>query len=74
MNLFFIILFAVTLVLGFIFNGKSVKGYGSLLQCTGHGTDFTDKFGMPVCMINIAIYGFAILVYLNLIFVKEILK
>ena len=69
MNLFFIILFAATLVLGFIFNGKSVKGYGSLLQCTGHGTDFTDKFGMPVCMINIAIYGFAILVYLNLIFV-----
>ena len=69
MIIFFIILFAATLVLGFIFNGKSVKGYGSLLQCTGHGTDFTDKFGMPVCMINIAIYGFAILVYLNLIFV-----
>ena len=69
MNAFFIILFAVTFVVGFILNNKSIRGYRDLLQCTGHGTDFTDKFGMSVCMINIAIYGFAILAYLNLVFV-----
>ena len=69
MNVFFIILFIVTFALGFIFNKKSFRGYLSLLKCTGHGTDFTDKFGMPVCMINIAVYGLAILAYLNLVFV-----
>ena len=69
MNVFFLILFAVTFIVGFILNKRSVRGYRELLQCTGHGTDFTDKFGMPVCMINIAIYGLAILAYLNLVFI-----
>ena len=69
MNVFFIVLFAFTFIIGFVFNKKSIHGYRDLLKCTGHGTDFTDKFGMPVCMINIAIYGLAILAYLNLVFV-----
>ena len=69
MNVFFVILFSVTFIVGFVSNKKSINGYGNLLQCTGHGTDFTDKFGMQVCMINIAVYGFAMLAYLNLVFV-----
>ena len=69
MNVFFAVLFALTFIVGFILNKKSIRGYRELLQCTGHGTDFTDKFGMPVCMINIAIYGFAMLAYLNLVFI-----
>ena len=69
MNVFFIALFAFTFLIGFIFNKRSVHGYCELLKCTGHGTDFTDKFGMPVCMINISIYGLAILAYLNLVFI-----
>ena len=69
MNVFYIILFSVTFIVGFILNKKSIRGYHELLQCTGHGTDFTDKFGMPVCMINIAIYGFAMIAYLNLVFI-----
>ena len=69
MNVFFIVLFATTFIVGFMFNKRSARGYSELLKCTGHGTDFTDKFGMPVCMINIAMYGFAILAYLNLVFI-----
>ena len=69
MNLLFIILFSITFIVGFVLNKKSIHGYRDLLQCTGHGTDFTDKFGMPVCMINIAIYGFTMLAYLNLVFI-----
>ena len=69
MNIFFAILFSMTFLIGFIFNKKSLRGYRDLLRCTGYGTDFTDKFGMPLCMINIALYGFAILAYLNLIFI-----
>jgi len=69
MNVFFVILFSITFLVGFILNKRSFKDYGKLLKCTGYGTDFTDKFGMPLCMINIAIYGFAILAYLNIIFI-----
>ena len=69
MNAFFVILFSFTFVVGFIFNKKSLRAYRDLLHCTGYGTDFTDKFGMPLCMINIAFYGLAILLYLNLVFI-----
>lgn len=69
MNIFFLIFFGITLLFGFVLNGKSIKGYRSLIKCTGYGTDFTDKFGMPLCMINIAFYGLGILGYLNLIFI-----
>ena len=69
MNVFFVILFAIIFIIGFVCNKKSIRGYRSLLQCTGYGTDFSDKFGMPLCMINIALYGMAILIYLNLVFV-----
>ncbi len=69
MNVFFVFLFSMTFVVGFIFNKKSLRNYRDLLRCTGYGTDFTDKFGMPLCLINIALYGFAILAYLNLVFI-----
>jgi hypothetical protein len=69
MNIFFIILFAFTFVVGFILNGKSIKGYKALLKSTGYGRDFMDKFKMPVCLINFAVYGFCIIIYLNLIMV-----
>jgi len=47
----------------------NLEKYRKLLKCTGHGTDFVDKFGLPICLINIAVYGLAILLYLNLVFV-----
>lgn len=69
MNVFFAILFTLTLLMGLLLNKRSFKGYRSLLKCTGYGIDFTEKFGMPLCLINIAIYGFCILAYLNIIFI-----
>ena len=69
MNVFFAVFFALTFLAGFIFNRRSLTGYRELTNSTGYGIDFTDKFGMPVCMVNIAVYGFCILAYLNLVFV-----
>ena len=69
MNVFLAVLFSVTLLMGLPASGKRAKSYRALLKCTGYGMDFTDKFGMPICLINIAVYGFAILAYLNVIFV-----
>ena len=68
MNVFFIVLLAITLVIGLVLNKKSHR-YRELLECTGYGTDFTDKFGMPLCMVNIAVYGACILAYLNIVFI-----
>lgn len=68
MNVFFLLLFAITFFVGLFCNRGKLRGYRDLLHCTGYGTDFTDKFGMPTCMINIAVYGLAILAYLNVVF------
>ena len=67
MNVFFAELFSMSLLLGFLFNGKSFRNYKGLLSCSGYGLDFADKFGIPLCLINFGIYGFCILIYLNLV-------
>ena len=69
MNVFFIILFSLTIFMGYALNRFSFHGYIQLTRSTGYGTDFLDKFGMPVCLINVGVYGFCILGYLNLIFI-----
>ena len=68
MNVFFLILFALSALFGFLLNGCSFRNYKSLLKCTGYGLDFADKYGMPVCFINFGVYGFCILAYLNFVF------
>ena len=68
MNVFFAVIFLIALVLGFILNGHSFRNYSKLTSCSGHGLDFADKFGMPLCLINFGVYGFCILAYLNIIF------
>ncbi len=68
MNVFFAVIFATALILGFLLNGRSFRRYKDLLSCSGYGLDFADKFGMPLCLINFGIYGFCILLYLNVIF------
>ncbi len=69
MNVFFIILFASAIFIGYHQNRKSFAGYTQLLKSAGYGVDFVDKFGMPVCLINFGFYGFVILAYLNIIFI-----
>jgi len=68
MNVFFTVIFATALILGFLLNGRSFAWYKKLLSCAGYGLDFADKFGIPLCLINFGIYGFCILIYLNIIF------
>lgn len=69
MNIFYLVLFGITFIAGFLLKKGKIKDYKKLLKCTGYGTDFVDKFGMPMCFINIAIYGLLFLFYLNLVFV-----
>lgn len=68
MDIFFLIIFTVSILLGFFLNGRNFHDYKKLLHCSGYGLDFADKFGMPVCFINFGVYGLCILAYLNIIF------
>lgn len=68
-SVFLIFLFTFTVFLGYFLNGKNFHGYRALIHSTGYGLDFLDKFGMPVCLINIGIYGLCAVAYLNVIFV-----
>ena len=72
MNAFFASIFGLSLLLGFLLNGASFKNYSKLLQHSGHGIDFSDQFGMPLCFINFGVYGFCILLYLNVVFLLPI--
>ncbi len=66
-TIFFLIVFAACIGAGYYLNEKSFRGYRELLKDTGFATDFSDKYGMPVCLINIGVYGIIFLVYINLI-------
>lgn len=65
-NLFFLLIFAFCFFVGWFLNGKSIRGYRQLLKDTGHCSDFSEKYGMPICLINIGIHGMLFLLYLNL--------
>ena len=68
-NIYLIILFTMAIIMGFIYNRNSFRGYKELLKSVSYGVDFLDKFGMSVCLINFGVYGFCILAYLNTVFV-----
>ena len=65
-NLFFLSIFIVCLILGWLLNGKSFHGFSHLVKDTGYSSNFADKYGMPLCLINIACLGGLFLLYLNL--------
>ena len=65
-NLFFLLIFAFCFFWGWFLNGKTVHGYRQMLKDTGHCSDFSEKYGMPVCLMNIGVHGSLFLLYLNL--------
>lgn len=66
-NLFFLILFGFSLLAGWYLNGKSFRGLKHLLLDTGYQSNFAKKYGMPLCLINIGLYGWVFLGYINLV-------
>lgn len=65
-NAFYLIIFFVCIVAGYILNGKTFHGFGDLIKETGLSSDFAKQYGMPVCLINIGVHGALFLLYLNL--------
>lgn len=66
-NAFCITVFVLALIIGYILNGNSFKGYGKLLKDTGYKVDFAAKYGIGPCVINFGVYGLFITAYYNLI-------
>ncbi len=66
-TLFFGLLFSCCIAAGFFLNQKSFRGYGKLLKDTGYSSDFSTKYGMPLCLVNIGLCGLIFLLYLNII-------
>lgn len=66
MNLFFIIMFSVSVLVGFLRNRRSLRQYGKLMNSTGYMVDFTEKYGAPTSIINIGFFGLLILIYFNI--------
>ena len=68
-----LLLFTISLFLGFFLNGRSFRGYRSLLGASGYGTDFYHLHGVPLCFVNFGVYGFTLLLYLNAVFALPLL-
>ncbi|MDO4266919.1 MAG: DUF1576 domain-containing protein [Eubacteriales bacterium] len=66
-NCFYIIVFALCFLAGYLLNGRSLSGLSLLFTDTGFHSDFSEKYGMPVCLMNIGLYGCMFLMYLNLV-------
>lgn len=65
-NVFYLTIFGLSILTGWLLNGKSFRGYEKLLKDTGHASDFSERYGMPACLINIGIHGGLFLLYINL--------
>ena len=64
---FCIIFFGLCVLAGFWLNGKSFKGYVSLLKDTGYKSDFTAKYGPGLAIMNFGFYGLMIVLYYCLV-------
>jgi len=66
-TIFFLLLFTACIIIGFLLDKNSLKDYKNLLLSDGYKTDFTVKFGVPVTLVNLGMYGLFILLYYNLV-------
>ena len=64
---FFTIMFCIFLIYGWFLNGKSFKGYGTLLESTGHRVNFFESYGPALVYINIGLYGLMMVTYFLLV-------
>ena len=66
-QIFFLLLFAGCLLAGYLLNGRSFRGLAMLFTDTGYQSNFARKYGMPLCLINIGLYGTFFLAYVIII-------
>lgn len=65
-NLFAVITSLLALICGFLMNGRSFRGLGTLLKSTGYQCDFTQNDGAGRTLMNIGLFGLFVTGYYNL--------
>ncbi len=65
-NLFCCVLFGLCVIFALLM-GARPKDYWQLLKDSGHGADFTKKYGNATFLLNVGVYGLFIVLYYNLI-------
>lgn len=66
-EIYFICMFGICLLAGWLLNGKSFYGYRDLLAESGHRTDFLERYGVPVVLINLGFYGLMMVLYFSFV-------
>lgn len=66
-NTFMIVVCLLAIGIGWYCNGKSFRGYGQIIFCSGYRTDFTRTLGIPLTVVHLGIFGLIITGYYNLI-------
>lgn len=66
-NVFFIIVFVVCLIAGYLMDRDSIRKYRELWNGDSYKTDYTAAYGVPATLINMGVYGLFILLYYNLV-------
>ncbi len=66
-NVFFLIVFFLCLVFAWLLDKNCFRDYRKLWASDGYQTDYTSSFGMPATLVNMAFYGFFILLYFNIV-------
>ena len=59
----YLIVFVICFLLGMVLDKDALKNYGKLIQDSGYGSDFVDKYGIGATLANFAIYGIFILAF-----------
>ena len=65
-NVFFFVVFFVAIIVGWYLNGHSFSGFEKLMKDPGFKSDFLEKYGDGVTMINLGVYGSMMVLYFDL--------
>lgn len=70
-DIFYVLIFLLSLLIGFLCNAKSFKNYKMIWLCDGWDDDFVEKTGFGNSLINIGLYGLTLLVYYNILIIAS---
>ena len=66
-NIFFLIVFIACGIAAYMMDKNAFKEYGALFKGDSYKEDYTAKYGIPVTLANMCIYGLFILLYYNVV-------
>ena len=66
-TVYLILIFVICIAAGWLLNGRSFNGYRRLLKDTGYNSDFAQRYGMPLCLVNLGCHGLLFLLYIQLV-------